>query len=93
MKKYHYMILNCRRIFHIIQIILNEKIILNEVFLAPTGAQGVKMCVRPSVRLCVRDIMLKRVPKGVIQGIIQGVIQGNLRGNLRGNIRGNLRGN
>ena len=27
-----------------------------EKFLAPTGAQGVKMCVRPSVRPC--DIML-----------------------------------
>ena len=53
-----------------------SKLSLNMYFLAPTGAQGVKMSfVRPSVRPCVRDIMLKRLPKGEIQGVIQGVTQ------------------
>ena len=32
-------------------------------FLAPTGAQGVKMCVRASVCVCVRDIMLQQALK------------------------------
>ena len=40
-------------------------------FLAPTGAQGVKMSVRP----CVRYIMLNKSNLRVIQGAIQGVIQ------------------
>ena len=43
------------------------------LFLAPTGAQGVKMSF---VCMSVQDIMLKRLPKGVIQGVIQEVIQG-----------------
>ena len=45
--------------------------ILVSFFLAPTGALGVRML---SVCASVRDIMLKRVPKGIIQGVIQGVI-------------------
>ena len=39
---------------HIKELRYLETMVLRNLFLAPTGAQGVKM----SVRVCVRDIML-----------------------------------
>ena len=59
------------------------------LFLALTGAQGVKMLF---VRASVRDIMLKRLPKGVIQGVIQRVIQGVVQGVIQGVIQGEIQG-
>ena len=56
------------------------------LFLAPTGAQGVKMSVRPSV--CVCDIMLK---KSLKERQVRGISRGSSRESSKTGAEGSIK--